>query len=364
MVYSFQFTSTIKSITSEIDLIVEVNFISLYIMKVVIYTRVSTISQDVERQSNELLEYCNYKGYEVVKEFTEIVSGTKTRKQRVEMSKLLDFIDKSGDINGVLVWELSRLGRNTLDVLEILGTLSEKKIWVYSKKDNLCTLNEDGTESPTTKLTLTLLSGISTLERETIVSRSVSGLRNAVDSGNWLGGKYLPYGYKRKEKKLVIDDEERKVVELIFDLYMKGEGTKKIANELNRQKIQTRYNKSVSESITINGLTKDGKDFKWRDGTVYAILTNALYIGKKLGKGKIEGKMLSSPSILDEELFLAVQHRLQNTPKPKRKKLFYLFDDQLRCGVCNKSYFPHKRTNNKDSRYICLSRRYDEACSN
>jgi DNA invertase Pin-like site-specific DNA recombinase len=333
-------------------------------MKVVIYTRVSTISQDVERQSKELLDYCKYKGYEVVREFTETVSGSKTRIQRVEMSKLMDFIEKTGDINGVLVWELSRLGRNTLDVLEILSNLTERKIWVYSKKDNLCTLNEDGTESPTTKLTLTLLSGISTLERETIISRSVSGLRNAVDSGNWLGGKYLPYGYRRLDKKLVEDEEEKKVVELIFNLYISGEGTKKIANELNRRKIPTRFNKSVTKTITINGIKKNPEDFKWRDGTIYSILTNPTYIGKKIGKGKIEGKPISSPVLIDEDIFKSVQFKLTNTPKTKRKKFFYLFDNQLRCGVCNRSYFPHKRESMKDNRFICLSKRYNESCCN
>jgi DNA invertase Pin-like site-specific DNA recombinase len=333
-------------------------------MKVIIYSRVSTGSQDVDRQVEELLEYSKKHNYEVVKSFTEVVSGAKSRKQRIEMSKLLEYIEKEKDVNGVLVWELSRLGRNTLDVLEILGKLTEKKVWVYSLKDNLCTLNEDGTESPTTKLTLTLLSGISTLERETIISRSVSGLNKAVSDGNWLGGKFLPYGYRREDKKLVIEEEESDVVKLIFELYLSGNGTKRIANELNRQKIPTRYNKSVSGVIKINGFEKRGEDFKWKDGTVYSILTNTVYIGKKVGKGRIEGKLFTSPTIIDEEVFSKVQFMLTNSPKPKRKKFFYLFEDQLRCGVCGRTYYPHKRSNNKDNRYVCLSKRYDETCTN
>jgi DNA invertase Pin-like site-specific DNA recombinase len=333
-------------------------------MKVILYARVSTGSQDTDRQVEDLLEYSKKQDYEVVKSFTEVVSGAKTRKQRVEMSKLLEYIEKEKEVNGVLVWELSRLGRNTLDVLEILGKLTEKKVWVYSLKDKLCTLNDDGTESPTTKLTLTLLSGISTLERETIISRSVSGLNKAVNNGNWLGGKFLPYGYRREEKKLVIDEEEREVVRLIFNLYLTGNGTKKIANELNRQRIPTRYNKSVTGEIKFNGFNKRGEDFKWRDGTVYSILTNPVYIGKKVGKGRIEGKMISSPVLIEEEVFSNVQFMLTNSPKPKRKKFFYLFEDQLRCGVCGRSYYPHKRSNNKDNRYVCLSKRYDETCAN
>jgi len=345
--------------------VVEVIFSTyLCFMKVVFYTRVSTEAQDVERQNADLLEYSKSKKYEVVRIFTEIISGARTRKQRPEMTNLLKYIEENKDINGVLVTELSRLGRNTLDVLDILGKLATKKVWVYSLSNNLCTHNEDGTENPTTKLTLTLLSGISTLERETIKDRSESGIRKAIGEGKWLGGKYLPYGYYREDKKLKIDDVEKEIIELIFELYLNGNGTKKIANELNRRLIPTRYNKCVTKPIKINGFEKLGKDFKWKDGTVYSILTNPTYIGKKIGKGLIEGKYLSSPKIIDEEIFLKVQHLLKTSVKPKKKKFFYLFDNQLKCGVCGLSYHPHKRLNNKDNRFICLSKRYNNSCNN
>ncbi|MCE2972510.1 MAG: recombinase family protein [Sediminibacterium sp.] len=333
-------------------------------MRIIIYGRVSTLSQDVDRQIEELVSYCKGKDYEVVRVFTETISGVKTRKQRKEINQLLEYVSKNNNINGVLVWELSRLGRNTLDVLEIINQLTLMKIWVYSKKENLYTLNQDGTENPTTKLTLTILSGVSTLERETILSRSVSGLKKSVNDGNWLGGKYLPYGYKRDKKKLVIDEEESDVVKLIFQLYLDGNGTKKISNELNKRKIPTRYNKSVTTSININNTERKGDEFVWRDGTIYSILTNPLYIGKKIGKGQIEGLKLQSPVLINENDFNDVQQKLKNTIKKHSTKFFYLFDKKIKCGLCGRNYHPHKRTNNKDNRYICLSRRYSETCGN
>ena len=333
-------------------------------MKVIIYGRVSTFSQDVERQIDELTSYCKSKNYQVVKVFSETISGTKTRKQRKEINHLMEFISNNVGISGVLVWELSRLGRNTLDVLDIINELTLKKIWVYSKKENLYTLDEDGTENATTKLTLTILSGVSTLERETILSRSASGMKKTVSDGNWLGGKFLPYGYRRSEKKLVIDEEESEIIKLIFKLYLEGNGTKKIANELNKRNVPTRYNKSVVNPIIINNIEKSGSDFNWKDGTVYSILTNLTYIGQKVGKGLIQGLKLQSPAIINETEFASVQEKLKTTIKKQPTKFFYLFDKKLKCGICGRSYHPHKRLNNKDNRYVCLSKRYNERCDN
>ena len=332
-------------------------------MKVLIYGRVSTISQDVTRQIEELSDYCESQNLEVVKIFTETISGTKTRKQRKEINQLLEYVSKNKEIKGILIWELSRLGRNTLDVLNTINELTSRRIWVYSKKENLYTLNQDGTEDPTTKLTLTILSGVSTLERETTVSRSISGLRKTVMDGNWVGGKFLPYGYKRQDKKLIIDEEESEVIKLIFKLYLEGNGTKKISNELNKLKISTRYNKSVS-SVIINDIEKKGVDFTWKDGTVYSILTNPVYIGNKIGKGTIEGLKIFSPRIISDEDFKLVQTKLKNSTTKHKTKFFYLFDKILKCGVCGRNYHPHKRLSNKDNRYICLSKRYGESCNN
>jgi site-specific DNA recombinase len=333
-------------------------------MKVIIYGRVSTHSQDVDRQIEELVKYAKSKQYEVVEVFTETISGVKNRKERKEISRLIEYVNDHDEVKGVLVWELSRIGRNTLDVLDIINSLTEKKIWVYTKKENIYTLKEDLTESTNSKLLLTILSGVATLERETILSRSISGLRKSVSDGNWVGGVYSPYGYKKENKKIVIDDEESKIIKRIFQLYLEGNGTKRLCNILNKEKVPTRYNKAVKGTVKINEIDKKGEEFTWKEGTMYSLLTNPVYIGKKVGKGTLEGIKLNSPSIIDEETFQQVQEKLKNTVKQHSTKFFYLFEGKLKCGICGRTYFPHKRLSNTDNRYCCLSKRYNEVCEN
>ena len=333
-------------------------------MKVLIYGRVSTGTQNVDRQISELQEFCKTRNYEVAEVFTETVSGIKKRSQRKELNKLSLYLEGKTDIKGVLVWELSRLGRNTGDVLEIINELKEKRIWVYSKKENLYTLNEDGTESPTTTLTVTVLSAVASLERDTILTRSRSGLRTSIIQGNWTGGAFMPYGYKRENKKIVIDEVESEIVKRIFQLYLKGNGTQKLCNILNKEKVPTRYNLMLKEPITINEIERKPSDFTWKDGTVYKILTNTVYIGKKEGKKNLSGLVLNSPAFIDESVFYEVQEKLKTSSKIHAHKFFYLFEGKLKCGICNRSYYPHKRITNTDNRYVCLSKRYKEFCDN
>lgn len=333
-------------------------------MKVVIYGRVSTYSQDVERQIEELKVICKIKNYEVVKVFSETISGVKTQEERKEMSSLIELVSENEEIKGVLVWELSRLGRNTSDVLDLIKKLTNRKVWIFCKKEGLQTLNDDGSQNIMTNFIFSVLTAISELERETIKSRVLSGMKKSVSDGNWLGGKFLPYGYKRDGKKLTIDEEEGEVVKMIFQMYLSGLGTTRIANELNKKNVPTRYNKTLDKEITINKITKTSKEFTWKDGTIYGILTNPLYIGKKEGSKIISGMKLYSPPIIDEDDFIQVKEKLKSTVNKKPVKFTYLFENKLKCGVCGRTYYPHQRENKKDNRYICLSKRYKESCLN
>lgn len=340
-------------------------------MDVVIYGRVSTQSQDYQRQINELEVYSKAFNYNVIKTFTEIISGSKTGKDRKEISNLIDFIDDNPNIKGVLISELSRLGRDTSDILENIKRLNKRKVWLYSKEENIYTLNKDGTLNTNAEFMLTILSGVASYERKAIIQRSISGLRNNTKAGNWVGGAILPYGYKRVNKKLEVIEEEAEIVKMIYSLYLEGKGTKSIANILNEKKVKTRYNLSLKKDfLTINNNNIRKEDFKWRDGTVYGILTNKVYIGEKKGKNKLEGINLQSPLIIDKNVFNKVQQALKDKKVERKTIFFYLFQNKLFCGRCNRTYFPHKRKPkikgkvSKDSRYICLSKRYNESCDN
>jgi site-specific DNA recombinase len=328
--------------------------------RVIIYSRVSTDNQDYTRQEEELENYCRINNYEIIKKISEKASGTISWEKR-ELNSI--FGDENFD--GVLVWELSRLGRNTNDVLTLIGKLTDRKIWVHSlNNNNLRTLDENGNEDNMTKLLLTILSSIAELERKTTIERSLSGLASSIKHGNWTGGKYLPYGYKRENKKLLIDEDEAIVVRRIFQLHNSGNGTSRIANILNQQKIPTRYNKVVENQVKVSGLLRDGTSFKWVGGTIYSILTNKVYIGEKEGKNKLTGLILSSPSIIDKDLFEITQLRLKETNTRTSTRFLYILHGKTKCGCCGLTYFPHKRISNKDNTYKCLSKRYGTECEN
>ena len=342
-------------------------------MKVLIYSRVSTQSQDNHRQIDELHTYCKAFGYEVIKEFTEVVSGVKKRKDRKELVALIEYLKENKEVEGVLVSELTRLGRNSVDVLYLVEQLTEMKVWIYSKKENIYTFKPDGSSDPMGNLMINIITGIAAHERETTLYRSISGLKHSTGVLNrWVGGVFIPYGYQRGEdKKLVIDEEQSKVVKLIYSLYLEGNGVQRIANELNSQNIPTRYNLSLhKEEIKINNRIHKKEDFRWKDGTIHSILTNPVYIGEKKGKKNLEGITLYSPIIIDKEIFEAVQLGLKNKQVKRTTKFFYLFQNKFFCGSCGRTYYPHKRTPkeenkvSKDSRYVCLSKRYKMPCEN
>ncbi len=336
--------------------------------RVICYYRVSTFSQDNSRQKEELLKYCKAMDYEVVQEIEENISGITPWKDR-KLSSVFNLTD----IDGVVVLELSRFGRDAEDVLSGIKLLHQNKVWLFSKNNNLKTLDDDGNENSTSRLITTILSGVAEMERSLTKQRSISGLIKKVSDGNWTGGKFLPYGYKRVDKKLMIENEESEVVKDIFQKYIDGYGTKRIANYLNNKKVPTRYNLVVNDKVKKPNKWKlnddeieykEGKDFDWKDGTIYSILTNKVYIGEKEGKGKLSGIKLLSPPIIDKEVFLKVQDKLKNTQKKTSTKFIYVLEGKPKCGVCNSSYFPHKRSNNKDNTYKCLSKRYGKTCYN
>ena len=90
--------------------------------KVVIYARVSTNSQDYERQIIDLRDYANRMDYVVVKEFSEKISGAKKVAEREQLSELLNYVE-ANKIDKVLIYECSRLSRRIVDFLQVIEQL-------------------------------------------------------------------------------------------------------------------------------------------------------------------------------------------------------------------------------------------------
>ena len=167
-------------------------------MDVVIFGRVSTLIQDYDRQVNELTDTCKQRGWEVRFVFTEKISGAKKNAERKELSRMIDYI-KAQHIDKVLVTELSRLGRDTLQVLQVIETLNDMKVSLFIQNYNIETLNEDGKVNAMSQFLITILAEIARMERKTIRERMNSGYKNFREQGGVVGRKQ---GYTKSDEQM------------------------------------------------------------------------------------------------------------------------------------------------------------------
>lgn len=340
--------------------------------KVVLYVRVSTDKQDYNRQIRDLTSFCKNNNYQIEKIFEEKVSGIKSQKERPALNAMMEFVkDKSKKIRKVVVQEISRLGRSTVEVKQTIDKLKEENISVYITTLHLETLDESGISNPFTGLIFTILSELAQMERETMIFRSRDGLLDSAKKGNAGGGIMIPYGYKRDiDKKLVIDNEELKVIQRIYKLSLEGKGTRVIAEILNSEQVPTRGNKSFTKNVKLpNGIKKEPESFQWVGNTVLSILRNPLYKGERKYKGKLlsDPITIKSPIIIKPIIWEKVQNQLviNRNENPRNTKHDYLLRKKLVCGFCGRFYTGKKRSSLKDNFYQCSSKLYPRhTCKN
>src|SRR5690606_29050001 len=129
-------------------------------MNVAILTRVSKESQSFDRQIADLRIHANKNNYTILGEFNEKISAATKNHDRKAWNQLMELVE-TGSLDKVLVWELSRHGRNTLEVLKTLEALHEHKVSLYIQNYNIETLNSDGTLNPMSQLMVTMLAEFS-----------------------------------------------------------------------------------------------------------------------------------------------------------------------------------------------------------
>lgn len=173
-------------------------------MKTIIYARVSTNSQDYERQISELREYANRMGYEVVKEFSEKVSGAKKVAEREQLSELMDYV-QTHNVDKVLIYECSRLSRRVADFINIVDKLNELHISLYIHQNGLETFQADGKVNPIAQLVIGMLAQFNSMERGLIRSRMESGYNNYRSNGGVVGRKV---GYRKSNEAMREDYKE------------------------------------------------------------------------------------------------------------------------------------------------------------
>jgi DNA invertase Pin-like site-specific DNA recombinase len=175
-------------------------------MNVIIFARVSSKNGDTKRQVLELREYAERNGYNVLGEYEEVISGAKKNDEREALTNMMNYIQSHDDkVSKVLVWELSRIGRNVAEVIQTISTLNRLKISLYIKNYNIETLDENKEINPLTELMLNILSSINQIERSIISSRLKSGLEKFRKAGGKSGRKQ---GYRKSDKQLLQDHSE------------------------------------------------------------------------------------------------------------------------------------------------------------
>ena len=160
----------------------------------------------------------------------------------------------------ILVFKLSRFGRNAADVLNSLQFIQDYGVNLICVEDGIDSSKDSG------KLTITVLSAVAEIERENILVQTMEGRKQKAREGKWNGGQ-APFGYDldSKNSTLVMNEEEAEIVRFIYRSYINGQTSYAIAKSLTEQKIPT----------------PAGKE-KWSQTTIESILTNEKYKGAAL----------------------------------------------------------------------------------
>ena len=189
--------------------------------KAVIYARVSSSNdrQDTTRQIEDLRKYAVSQNIEIVNVFQEHISGAKKNEERQVLTECLEYCT-TNSVHYLLLSELSRLGRSTLQVLRSLEVLHEAKVSVYIQNLGLYTLQPDGKVNPIVSILITILAEMSNIERSNIVYRLNSGRSNYIAKGGKLG---------RKTGSIKTEEKKREEYKEVIQLLKKGYSVRNVA---------------------------------------------------------------------------------------------------------------------------------------
>lgn len=189
--------------------------------KAVIYARVSSVNdrQDTTRQIEDLKRYALLQDIKIVRIFQEHISGAKKIEERQVLAECLEYCTEKG-VDYLLLSELSRLGRSTLQVLRSLDILHEAKVSVYIQNLGLYTLQPNGEANPIASIMVTVLAEMANIERANIQYRLNSGRANYIAKGGKLG---------RKTGSIKTEERKREEYRETIALLKKGYSVRNIA---------------------------------------------------------------------------------------------------------------------------------------
>lgn len=189
----------------------------------VLLCRVSTMIQDYDRQVKDLTQLAKTHNWKIQEVFTEKISGAKKNNERIELNNLLTYV-RAHNINKVLVTELSRLGRDTLQVLNAIELLNDAGVSLYIMNYNIETLDMNGKVNPMSQFLITILAEVARMERKTIKERMDSGYKNYRQSNGKVGRKV---GYRKTDEQFKSDYKD------VIRLLKKGVSLRDISKATN-----------------------------------------------------------------------------------------------------------------------------------
>ncbi len=234
---------------------------------------------------------------------------------------------KAGEVDCVVVYTLDRLSRETKDSIEVTSFFRRHRVnfvAVTQIFDN---------NTPMGKFVQTVLSGAAQLEREMIVERVKNKIATSKEQGLWMEGT-LPLGYDVKDKELIINEKEAKIVRHIFERYVELKSMAELARELNSQGYRTKAD-------------------IFKKATVRRIITNPIYMGKIRHYDKeYEGK---HDAIIEEEKWQKAQELIKNQPYRKARYEEALLRGIIKCKSCdvNMTLTYAKKENKRYRYYVC-----------
>lgn len=316
--------------------------------KCYIYTRVSTSMQvdgySLDAQREKLRKYAEFQEMSVAGEYSDEGKSGKNIDGRPQFLQMLNDIEVGKDkIDFVLVFKLSRFGRNAADVLNSLQTMQDFGVNLICVEDGIDSSKDSG------KLMISVLSAVAEIERENILVQTMEGRKQKAREGKWNGG-FAPYGYRLENGELIIAEDEAEIIRVIFDKYVNTTmGSNSIARYLN----QHDYQKKKRQNNTLDSFSSN---------FVRKVLENPIYCGK-LAYGRRKNVKIpgtrnqyhvvaqeSYPvydgiheSIISEEVWRLAQKRREATGG-RNEKIYHpdrenIMSGLLKCPICGSGMY-------------------------
>lgn len=239
---------------------------------------------------------------------------------------------REGKVDMILTKSISRLSRNTMDLLETVRELSRLKVAVFFERENINTADMDG------EFVLTMLAGMAQDESRSNSDNIKWSIRERYRNGTFVVPT-PPYGYRNVNKVMTVEEKSAEIVRQIFAHALEGWGSQRIANELNRMGIAS------------------PRGGKWGSGTILGILRNETYVGDLRLQKKYSDDQFKSHSnrgerpqffvnghheaIIDREVFervavvIAENCKVRNVTRGDGRYLVrYPLTGRLFCSVC------------------------------